>query len=235
MRWYSRLFRNGPAGRLAMTIVPGGGQPPEAMQRIVELLDRRRLPAAWAVVTGGDGLPLAHGLLASKCPHELAYLPAPASLSRSMPSLLAERVVASRIGLPLRTFVDQGAGVHPSLLARLGVTALVPVGSDAPRSRTGQLRSVAWGIWEAPLTVRLSTHDLPEAREAMLSRLAQLLEGSRGMHLLWQIDHLLRGERQEVAIELLDLVAEFCHRDWLEVQPVGAIAEAQSRMLQSAA
>lgn len=231
MQSLSRLFRNRRPGRLAITVVPGGQPSPGAVGQVFKLLDERHLPATWAVATGRGKLPLADRLLVSRSPHEIAYFPRSAELADDVPGLEAQHQIAQRVEVPLATFVSRKAGVHPSLLARLGVVALVPAGV---RSRTGQVRSVAWGIWEAPCTDLLS-HFSAETRGAMQARLNQALRGSVNLHLVWRIEANVQGESERTAVELLDMVAELSYRNWLVVEPIAVVARAETRRLASAA
>ncbi|WP_425397760.1 hypothetical protein [Aeoliella sp.] len=233
MRWISRWFRSPTAPRVAITVLPIGQRHGTdnhlPLEQALAVLEERGLTATWGVASCVRDFRLAGSLVASRCPHELAFVLGRADIASEVATFGEFSRVARRVALPLRCLIATGAGVHPSLLSQWEVEAVVPVGLSVEPSRTGSLRALTWGVWEAPVTDRLATPISATEFAGLESRLQLAVSQSMRMHLLWQVGpHSLRPDWRYVC-KLLDQVAEFHQRGWLKVETAGSAAEQLSR------
>lgn len=236
MRWLSRRVQVAGAPKIAITVAqpncaktPGlsgtDGIDSACWMDAFEQLDARRLPATWATVLGPDRPLLDSQLVASDTPHELAFYAATDNMASLLLAFKKQRSVFDRAKICLRTLVSDRVGVHPSVLANLGVQAMVPIGSEAQLSRTGSLRAVAWDQWEAPPTLCLRHHQLETDTQRLMTQLRQMSQQTARMHLLWE--PWVSGS--EVALSrlerALDHIAQLYQRGWVQVETAGAAAQ----------
>ncbi len=116
--------------------------------------------------------------------------------------------------------------MHPTLLAELGVEAVVHAAPDAI-SRTGRLRAVAWNIWEAPLTTSIFANSGQAA--SLLQAFDVVLRQSTRLHLLLQLAGGGRDAFRNELTRFLDRVGDYRQRGWVRVETAGQAAAELSR------
>lgn len=244
MRWLSRRVQGESVPRITITVMqPSCARTPRlsgfagtqstAWDNAFELLDALSLPATWATVIGPDRPALGTQLVASQVPHELAFHARNADLAKLLSAFKKQQLLIRRASVPLRTLLSDSAGVHPSVLAGLGVQAVVPVGRVANLSRTGSPRAMAWQQWELPPTLRLRADQLSTDSLALTAQLRLLQQQSGRLHLLWEPTVDANQAAQARIAEALNHIANLNRRGWVQVETSGAAADNAS--LRSAA
>ena len=224
MRWFSRRHRQTTTAKVAITTVPAvdslsAAQNLEQWARVFALLDTRDVPATWALRPAETRL-LAAQMVASQVQHELGFAAPAEGFTHSLPSFRQQLQLAQKVELPLRTLATTTAGIHPSLLSRLGVQAVVPLDRRSS-SRTGQLRALAWNTWECPAT---HVAPLPCSAETM-AQLTQSLEHcvrrATRMHLVLELRFPIIRNELEALEKWLDTASDYAQRGWLKLETVG--------------
>ncbi|MGI9457257.1 MAG: hypothetical protein ACR2NU_11900 [Aeoliella sp.] len=230
MPWFSKSLRRSQPARITLTTTAAAGARADALLASWFLeFDSRGLPATWGVVTDDGGWPLGPQLLQSQVGHELAMRMPQAGGDRGWTGIAAQATLARRAQLPLRSLIVSGDGVHPSLLARLGVEAVVTC-SKGRLSRTGSLRAMAWNLWEIPVTDAAPQDATRSRSQRFTSRLDAVIRHSTRMHLLLEL-----GEGSEWLLSFLDGLAELRNRGIIVIETVGMAAAEASRSMTSAA
>lgn len=234
MRWISRWFRSPAPPRIAITVLPTVGAPDASnflstLEQALARLDQRNLTATWALARQGSDMRLAEPLVSSALGHELAFVLERGNLADGEASFARFSKIARRVQLPLRTLLTTSRGVHPSLLAQWSVEAVVPMELDSVPSPTGTLRALTWGIWEAPITDRMTTPASKADLDKLQVRLQSTISQSTRMHLLWRLSPLSEPSSWRSVDKLLDEMAEFHDRGWLKVETIGGAAAETSQ------
>jgi hypothetical protein len=229
MRLLSRWLRAVGPPRVSLLVMPHSDTTEPADQATWELaiseLDRRQLPATWAVVDGSGRWTLGAALVTSRESHEMAFVAREDNLTTLVADFRRQAQLAKRVRLALRTLVTTSSGMHPSSLAQLGVEAVVPLANrETNPSPTGSLRGVAWGTWEVPVTDELGTPSKPMECKRLLTRLNMMLNQSTRMNLVWQLGRLESPRQLRPALGFFDLLADLRQRGWLRVETYGAAA-----------
>ncbi|QDU55869.1 hypothetical protein [Aeoliella mucimassa] len=236
MRWLSRWLRPPDHPRMAVTVVSHrdsivADSATEQWSPVFSLLDSRGIPATWA--TGArDTARLASLLVGSRVSHELAHLDFGRAVAANLPSFRHQSQLAQKVSLPLRTLVTLSRGVHPSVLAQLQALAVVPLHRRGAISHTGQLRALAWNIWEAPATDRTTTSPSDETLARLKIRVRQVVRQSSRLHLVIDPEFPLAGGELQQFERWLDQVSDYAQRGWIRFETVAQAASDISSSLQ---
>lgn len=236
MRLLSRWLRAVGPPRVSLLIMPHFETSEVADQETWELalseLDRRQIPATWAVVDGSGRWTLGAALVTSRETHEMAFVARESNMATLVTDFRRQAHLAQRVRLALRTLVTTTSGIHPSLLAQLGVEAVVPLTkTESAPSPTGSLRGVSWGTWEVPVTDELGTPTKPMECKRLLTRLNMMLSQSTRMNLVWRLGRLESSRQLRPALRFFDLLADLRNRGWLHVETYGTAAAAATSRL----
>lgn len=189
--------------------------------------DERQLPATWATLGPGGDWTLAQGIIESLVPHELAYHLPKGALAEFLPELETQAALAQRAALPLRTMVHSIGGIHPAVIARLGVAALVSLDSHSFQRQSSHVRSHGWGQWEVlPSDVVPQALCLTESTQ-LIARIFVAKRDDARLHFLWPLADLTQAPRSP-ALRLLDCAGNLAHRNQIEVATLGRVAERAS-------
>ena len=243
MRWISRQIRDDQPTRVSITVAGLAAWHPSQLadsirsQHAIEqwhsafsALDSRNLPATWAVVESTAAGPragfwkLGHEMVASPVRHELAFRHRTSGLDRVTGEFAKHVAFADQLQLPLRTFVTDAVGIHPAVLSKLGVHALVTVPPGTAPSRTGSLRAIAWDTWRAPITNRIESRSTSQQCKKLNGRLCKLLDSTHRLHLLLLID----GPPSAALLHAFDEIADYARRGWVIAETIGQAAEAET-------
>ncbi len=189
--------------------------------------DERQLPITWASIGPGGSWSLAQPIIESNVPHELAYRLSTGPLEESLPMLETQAAIARRAAIPLRSLVHATTGIHPAVLTRLGVGALVGLDPLGPKRQSGHLRCHGWEQWEV-----LISDWIPESlgltqSTQLMARLHVAKRDDAQLHFLWPLENLDRPPRSP-ALRLLDCAADLARRNQIRVTTLGMLAESAS-------
>jgi hypothetical protein len=233
MAWLLKSLRNAPPAAVALTVastLPDHRVAAEKLDSWFSAFDQRGLRATWASVGQPGGWHLGQRVIASEVFHELAYTTAPHRVASELPEFERQRAIAERAALPLRSLATLGGGIHPSITARLGVTALVTLDPDSPPLPTSPIRSHGWNQWEVAVAQRVPFDlGLIESTQ-LIARLYVAMRDDVTLHLLWDLATLADPPRSP-ALRLLDALADFSRRNQIEITTMGALAAAASHPL----
>lgn len=231
MRLISHWLRRPESPRMAITLAGsirgniGSQAEIEKWSDCFRELDQRGLSATWASVVPTGSVALAAELVASRTAHELSFRMGDRNVAESLAPLEERAAVLRDVGLPLRSLVCDSPSVHPGVMTRLGVEALISVSPEARTTRTGSLRAVAWNQWETPLSDRCTTAPSAHRMNQLANRLNDCIKHGWTMHLLCVVEGKPSGE----LLRLFDQVSQYAQRGWIVVEPTGQLAENASR------
>lgn len=226
-----------PPAEVSLTLLPGtptNGAEEESLRQWFAAFDERQLPVTWGSIGPRGNWSLARPIIESAVPHELAYRVPTGQLEESLPLLETQAAIARRAALPLRAMIHAGAGIHPAVLSRLGVGALVRLDAVGPKRPSGHVRSHGWGRWEVLVSdVIPESLGLTESTQLM-ARLYVAKRDDAQLHFLWPLADLARPPRSP-ALRLLDCAADLAHRNQIRITTLGKVAETASGQLGSQA
>jgi hypothetical protein len=219
-----------PPAEVSLTVLPctpANGEGEEGLRRWFTAFDERRLPVTWGSMGAEGSWSLAEPIIKSTVPHELAYRVPAGPLEETLPVLESQAAIARRVALPLRTIVHAVAGIHPAVLTRLGVGAIVRLDSATTKRQSGHVRSHGWGQWEVLVSDLIpDSLGLTESTQLM-ARLHVAKRDDAQLHFLWPLVDLTRPPRSP-ALRLLDCAADLAHRNQIRLTTLGKVAEVAS-------
>jgi hypothetical protein len=231
MAWLIKSLRNAPPAIVALTAastVLGHEVGQDQLDPWFHAFDQRGLAVTWAALRQSAGWQVARRMVTSHVAHELAYATAPQAIAHDLPLLDQQRSIARRAALPLRSLVTSGGGIHPSIMARLGVEAIVMLEPCSTPLPTTLVRSHGWNQWEITVAQRIRFDmGLTESTQ-LIARLHVALRDGATLHFLWDLATLHRPPRAP-ALRLLDCLADFSRRSQIEVATIGQLAGSASR------
>ena len=231
MAWLIRSLRAAPPSEVTLTALAGSVDDPrgeKALGKWFEAFDIRGLAVTWGMIGAEGDWSLASQMIQSAVPHELAYRISTARLGDSLPLLESQSAVAHQVDIPLRTMIRAGCGIHPGVLARLGVNALVRLDELGQKRQSGFLRSYGWNQWEVLITDLVpASLGLTESTQ-LLARLMVAKRDDAQLHLLWDLTKLAKCPRTPT-LRLLDGMAELVRRNHISVSTLGHQAQLASQ------
>jgi hypothetical protein len=204
--------------------------------QLIELMDRHRLPATWAVSDPTHSAATSH-ILRSSVPHELAILGdatwlGPMAGRTRFARELSRRVAQARsAGLAVHTLVPRVASIEPDvdLVVKQQITAIAGINTlPTATPATSSPRALHFGVWEIPVAGMLPARSgwFSTGGWSIWRRIRAAAKDARIFHLLIDAPLVCEEGRatQKTITWLMERVATLRDRGLVRVETLRATA-----------